>query len=164
MPKWQPPRELRLINVLWDLCHQCPCCPQWATADPCHPGDPLRLVGRSSPGSYGVTALFCVPVYVKPYVHPPSVESLFPPVLWSSCTRALLAFKAKCSGGSSSRGQTLRLGSLTWGSGLSLLCENLCNIIIFQFVGPPSGGYTIWLCRESAPPTILLWLLLCLWM
>lgn len=28
----------------------------------------------------------------------------------------------------------LRLGSLNWGSKLSLLLENLCDIIIFQFV------------------------------
>ena len=65
---------------------------------PTSPGDPPRLIGRSSPSSYGITALFWVPVYMKPCVCPPRVESLFPSVLWSSCTQAPLVFKAKCSG------------------------------------------------------------------
>ena len=87
-------------------------------------------------------SLLCAgsPVHVKSCVHPPRVESLFPPVLWSSCTQALLAFKVKCSGGSSSWCQTLRMGSLTWGSELSLLWGNLCDIIIFQFVCHPPAG------------------------
>ena len=55
---------------------------------PASPGDPPRPAGRSDPGSYGVTALPWVPVHVKPCVRPPSVESLFPSVLWSSCTQA----------------------------------------------------------------------------
>ena len=42
--------------------------------------------------------------------------------------------------GSFSQCQTLRLGSLTWGSGLSHLWENLCDIIIFQFMGLPPLG------------------------
>ena len=33
-------------------------------------------------------------------------------------------------------------GSLIWGQN-SLLCENLCNIIVFQFVGCPPGRYGI---------------------
>ena len=47
---------------------------------------------------------------MKPCVCPLGVESLFPPLPCSSCTHALLAFKAKCSGGFSSQCQTLRLG------------------------------------------------------
>ena len=78
----------------------------------------------------GVTALPWVPVHVKTCACPARVESLFPPVLWSSCTQAPLTSKAKCSGGSSSQCQTPRLGSLKWGSELSLLWENLCDIII----------------------------------
>ena len=54
------------------------------------------------------------PVYTGPCVHPPRVESLFPPVLWSSCSQALLAFKAKCFGVLFSQCQTPRLGSLAW--------------------------------------------------
>ena len=60
------------------------------------------------------------------------------PILWSSCSQVLPAFKAQCSRGSS-QSQTHRLESLTWGSELSLLWESLCNIIIIQSVGHPPG-------------------------
>lgn len=60
---------------------------------------------------------------------------------------------------SSSQCQTLRLGSLMWGSGLSLLWENLCDIFIFQFGGHSPGRNGIRLCHNSAPPAVLLWLL-----
>ena len=88
---------------------------------------------------------------MKPCACPPRVESLFPPVLWSSCTQAPLAFKAKGSGGSSSQCQIPRLGSLMWDSKLSLLWGKLCDIIIFQFVGRLPSGYGVLLYRESAP-------------
>ena len=87
---------------------------------------------------------------MRPCVHPPRVEFLFSPVLWSSCHQAPLAFKAKCSGGSSSLCQIPRLGSQTWGSELSLLWENLCDTIIFQFVGHPPSRYGIWLYHKYA--------------
>ena len=38
-------------------------------------------------------------------------------------------------------GQIPGLRSLTWGSGLSLLWENLCYIIILQFEDRPAKGY-----------------------
>ena len=50
---------------------------------------------------------------------PSRVESLFPPVLWSSCTQVLPGFEAKCSGGSTSQCQPPRLGSLMRGSELT---------------------------------------------
>ena len=128
------------INIPWGLCHQCPCPHSEPQPTPASPGEPPRPAGRSGPGSYGVTALPWVPVHMKPCVHPPRVESLFPPVVWSSCTQVPLAFKPKCSEGSSSQCQTPRLESLTWGSDLSLLWENLCDIIIFQLlVSHPVG-------------------------
>ena len=43
-----------------------------------------------------------VPVCIRTCVCPPRLESLFPPVLWSSCNQAPLTFKAKYSGGSTS--------------------------------------------------------------
>ena len=46
-------------------------------------------------------------------------------------------------GGCSSHCQTSRLGSLIWGSELSLLWENFCGIIIFQFMNFPHGRYGI---------------------
>ena len=41
-------------------------------------GEPSRPTGRSGPDSYGVTALPWAPVHVKPCLHPPRVECLFP--------------------------------------------------------------------------------------
>ena len=146
------------------LCHQCPCyCigPQLTSASQGHPAIPA---GRSSSGSYGVTLLPCMPVHVKHFMHSPRVESLFAPVMWSSCTQAPLAFKTKCSWGSSSQCQTPRLGGLTWGSELLFLWENLWDIIIFQLVGHPLRRYGIWLFCEITPLPILLWFFLCLWM
>ena len=64
---------------------------------------------------------------------------------------SLAYFKAKCSWGSSFQCQTFRLGSLTWGSELSLLWEILSNIIILQFVDHPLGKYGIWLYHKSTP-------------
>ena len=76
-------------------------------------------------------------------------------VLWSSCIHGPLASKAKCFGGSSSWSQTLRLKILNWGSKLSLLLENLNDIIIFRFVGRPLGGYGSWWCDKNVHPVIL---------
>ena len=101
VPKWPPLGQLVPINMLWGLHLQSPCARSAPQPTHTSPGDPPHHTGWSSPGSCGVTALFWVPVYVKSCVHPPRVQFLFLPVLWSSCTQALLAFKAKCSGGSS---------------------------------------------------------------
>ena len=53
--------------------------------------------------------------------------------------------------GASSWYWTPRLGSLMWGSELSLLWENLRDIIILQFVGCPPRGYEVWLFCKCAP-------------
>ena len=101
-----------------------------------------------------------VQVHVRICVHPPTMKSLLPPVLWGSWNQTPLAFKATCSGGSYSQCWTHRLGCLTWGSELSQLWENFCNIIILQFVAHPPEWYGIWLYHLCAPPTISLWFLL----
>ena len=141
MSKWEPLGELTAIDIPWGLCHQCPC-PQSEPQLPPTPGDPSKL-DESGPGSYEVITFALCPSYTRTGVHPPRVESLFPPVLWSSCIQALLAFKTNCSGGSSSQCQTSRLGSLMWDSELSLLWENFCNITILQFMGHAPEGYGI---------------------
>ena len=110
---------------------------------PAFPGDPPSPADRSDPDSYGVPALPWDPEHLKPCVHPLRMEYLFPTVLWSSCAQALLAFNAKCSGGSSSQYQTPSLGNLMWGSELSLLWRSLCDTVIFQSVGHLIGGYGI---------------------
>ena len=94
---------------------------------------------------------------MKPCVCPPGVESLFPTILWISCSQSLLAFKARCSGGSSYWCQTPRLVSLTSGSELSLLRKNLCDRITFQSVGCQPTRHGMWLYPECSPPTIFSW-------
>ena len=95
---------------------------------------------------------------------PPRMESLFPPVLSKSCNQILLAFKVWFSGNSSSHCQTPRLGSLIWGSEPSLQWVDFCGIIVLQFVSHPPSCYGISLYCDCVPPTISLWLFLCLWM
>ena len=97
-------------------------------------------------------------------VCPPRVESLFPPVLSTSCNQIPLAFKVWFSGNFSSCYWTLRLGSLMWGSEPSLQWVDFCGIIVLQFVSHPPSSYGIWFYCDCTPPTISLQLLLCLWM
>ena len=134
--------------------------PPWATCDPCLPKRSSMTHQQFSPGYSGVSTLGWVPVHVKTCVCPPRADSLFLPVLWSSCAQTLLAFKAKGSAGSSSQYQTLRLRNLRQGSELSLLWENLSNRINFLSVGHPPGRLGILLSHKSAPPTFMMWLFL----
>ena len=94
-------------------------------------------------------------------VCPPRVESLFPPVLSKSCNQIPLGLKVWLSRNSSSCCWTPRLGSLTWGSEPSL---HFCGISVLQSVNHPPSSYGISFYCDCAPPTISLWLLLCLWM
>ena len=97
---------------------------------------------QTGPDQALMKSLFCAEFQCLPiFVCALQKWTLLPQVLWDSCTQALLAFKAKCSGVSTSQCQTLRLGSLRWISELSLLGKKLCERIIFYFVGHPPGGY-----------------------
>ena len=100
--------------------------------------------------------LFCV--------HPPRVGSLFPPVLSKSRNQFPLGFKVWFSMNSSSRCWTPRLGSLMWASEPSLPWVDFRGISVRQSVSHPPGSYGIWFYSDCAPPTVSLWLLLCLWM
>ena len=100
--------------------------------------------------------LFCV--------HPPRVGSLFPPVLSESCNQFPLGFKVWFSMNSSYHCRTPRLGSLTWGSEPSLQWVDFCGKSVCQSVSHPPSSYGIWFYCDCTPPTISLWLLLCLWM
>ena len=74
---------------------------QQATFTPVFPGCPPRTAVRFDPDSYGGDlALPWDPVHVKVCVCLVRMGSLFPPVLWSSCAQAPLAFNARCSRGS----------------------------------------------------------------
>ena len=114
---------------------------QQPTFTPVFSGGPPRTAVRFDPDSYGDFALPWDPVHVKICVLLLRMGSPFPPVLWS--TQAPLAFNVRCSGGSFSQCQIPTCGSLMWDSELSLLWENLCDIIIFQFVSHLCSGYKI---------------------
>ena len=97
-------------------------------------------------------------------VCPPRVQSLFPPVLSKSCNQIPLAFKVWFSRNSSFHCRTRRLGSLMSGSEPSLQWVDFYGIGVLQSVSHPPSSYGIWFYCDCTPPTISLWLLLCLWM
>ena len=146
-PKWSPLEKFMLMiipktfasNV---LCLHCPS-PTTNQSPPVFPGDPLRTIGRSDEDAYGISSLHWDSTHMKACGCLSRVESLFPPVLWRSCAQGLLALNAKCSWGSFFQCQIPRCGNLTWCSELSLLLVSLCDIITFQSVGCPPGGYGI---------------------
>ena len=90
------------------------------------------------------------------------MESLLPPVLSKFCNQIPLDFKVWFSGNSSSHCQTPGLGSLLWCSETSLQFVDFCGISVLQFMSHPPSSYGIWFYCDCAPPTISLWLLLCL--
>ena len=94
---------------------------QQATFTPVFPGCPPRTAVRFDPDSYGDFALPWDPVHMKVCVRLLRMGSPFPPVPWSSCTQAPLAFNARCSRGSFSQCQIPTREGLMWGSELSLL-------------------------------------------
>ena len=116
-------------------------------------GDPPRTAVRSDPDCYGTSALPWDPVHMKAYVCLSRMGSLFPPVPWSSCTQAPLAFNARCSGGSFSQCQIPTRGSLMWGSELSLLQVSLCKPVSFQSVELPNREVWDYLYHEVTLPT-----------
>ena len=119
-PKMATSRERQLLNIPESFAFNV-LPSQQATFTPVFPGCPPRTAVRFDPDSYGDFALPWDPVHVKVCVHLLRMGSPFPPVLWSSCTQAPLAFNARCSGGSFSQCQIPTRGSLMWDSELSLL-------------------------------------------
>ena len=149
-----------------DCCCQCLCPCSEPQLPPTSAGDPPILAGRSGPLFLGITAFL-----------PPGSWCAWDFVCalqeWSFCfsqscgspaMKPCWAFKGLISGDSSSCCRAPRLGSLTWGSELSLLWDNFRGIIVFQFEGHPPGEYGIWFYHDCAPPISSLWHLLCLWM
>ena len=138
VPKWQPPGEFMQMSIPQRICLQCPCLrskPQLTAAflENSQVGLAQASIGSLlCPGSQSES--LCEPSKSRISVSLSPVELLH---------SSLAYFKAKCSWGSSFQCQTSRLGSLTWGSELSLLWEILSNIIILQFVDHPLGKYGI---------------------
>ena len=119
-PKWPPPEKGTLLNIFESFASNV-LPSQQATFTSVFPGGLPRTAVRFDPHSYGDFALPWDPVHMKAHVHLLRMGSLFPPVLWSSCTQAPLAFNARCSRGSFSQCQIPTHESLMWGSELSLL-------------------------------------------
>ena len=148
-----------------NFCCQCPCPHCEPQPHPASAGDPPTLACRSGSVSPGVTAPSPGSQCAHYFVYDLQEWSLlFPPVLSKSCSQIPLGFKVWFSRNSSSRCQTSRLGSLTWGSEPSLQWVDFHGISVLQSVSNPSSSYEIRFCCDCAPPTISLWLLLCLWM
>ena len=95
-PKWPPPEKGTLLNIPKSFSSNV-LPPQQATFTPVFPGGPPRTAVSSAPDSYGDFALPWDPMHVKVCVCLLRMGSPFPPVLWSSCTQAPLAFNARCS-------------------------------------------------------------------
>ena len=119
-PKWPPPEKDMLLNTLESFASNV-LLSQQATFTPVFSGYPPKTIVQSDPDSYGASALPWDPVHMKTCVHVSRMGSPFPPVPWSSCAQAPLAFNPRCSRGSFSQCQIPTHGSLMWGSELSLL-------------------------------------------
>lgn len=104
---------------------------------PAFQGDPAAPTGTSDPDSYGVPALPWDPLHVKPCVCPLSAVSVSA-VLWSSYTQAAL-LQCKMLWRLLLPVADPQAGEPEVGSGLSLLWEPLCDIVIFQSLGHPPG-------------------------
>ena len=136
-------------------------------ASPCQPTPPQEALQDWQVAlvvSCGVTApLFWVLVCEKFCLCPPWLESLFPPVLWKSYNKIPLVLKARFPGDSQSLCHIPRLLSLTWCSKPSQQCKNF-DLTILQSMGHLPSEYGIWFYHDFTPPTVSLWVLLCLWM
>ena len=102
--------------------------------------DPPTLAGSFVSVFCGVTVPFLwVLAHARFCLHPPRLESLFPPVLWKSYNQIPLVFKAKFPSGSQYLCWIPKLRILMWGSEPSQLWENFFGIIVLQFVGHLTG-------------------------
>ena len=119
-PKWPPPEKGMLMNMPKSFASNV-LLPQQATFTPIFPGGPPRTAVKSDPDFYEDFALPWDPVHMNVCVCLLRMGSPFPPVWWSSCAQAPLAFNARCSRGSFSQCQIPTHVGLMWGSELSLL-------------------------------------------
>ncbi len=92
--KWSPPEKGMLLNISKSFAFNV-LPSQQSTFTPVFPGCSPRTAVRFDPDSYGDVALPWNSVHVKVCVRLLRMRSLFPPVLWSSCAQAPLAFSAR---------------------------------------------------------------------
>ena len=96
-PKWPPPEKGTLQNIPQSFASNV-LFPQQPTFTPVFPGGPPRTAVRFDPDSYGDFVFPWDPVHVKVCVRLLRMASPFPPVPWSSCAQAPLAFNTRCPG------------------------------------------------------------------
>ena len=130
-------------------------CPQGSpSGPPASPGGSPRLASGFDIGFFQITASqSCISEWVRFCVRPLRVESFFSTALWLSCMQALLAFKARYSGGSSTWCRSPGLGSLMWGLNSLLLGEDLCICDYPLICGSPAHGCGSCLYWVSTTPT-----------
>ena len=138
--KWQPPREPMPVNSQQNLCCQCPCSHSEPQLPLIFTGHPPNTKWEFWP-NFLWTYCFIpwVLVGMRPCVHLPRVQFLFPPVLHNFFSQSPLSFKDRFSGDSSFCCHALRLWRSTWGSELSLPWKNFFGILIFQSVSHLPG-------------------------
>lgn len=128
---------------------------QWVTAEPHLPRSTSKIPGRSGP-SFTRVIVFPRSQWSGNIVYAlRSVVSVFPRPVCSSCTRVPMASKVRMLWGLLLLMTDSQVGSLTRGSELSILCENLCGIY-FPVCGLPPSRYGIWLYCKGDHPTVLL--------
>ena len=125
-------------------------------------GDPTMLACMSGSVSYEVTAFFPVGLGALCAPSKRGVSVSFSPVEFLKSY--LVALQNQIIWGLLPHCHIARLKSLMQGSELSLLWNNVCAIIIFQFVDHPLSVHGIWVYHNCAHPTISFWLFPCLWM
>ena len=106
--KWPPPEKGMLLHIPESFASNVHPSQQ-ATFTPVFPGCPPSTAVRFDPDSLGDFALPWDSVHVKVCVHLLRMGSLFPPVPWSSCAQAPLAFNARCSGALSPSARSLHV-------------------------------------------------------
>ena len=136
---------------------------RWAPAHPRLHSKLSTLAGGFGSVSFGVTAPFpWILVCARFCLYPPRLESLFPPVLWTSCNQIPLGLRFCWRLPVPLLGPQAGKPHVRFWTFITV--ENFFGIIILQFVGHLPSGYGIWFYRDCAPPAILLQLLLYLWM
>lgn len=117
-------------------------------------------------GSLLKISLKLLPLYldsrhVRFCIYPLKYKSLFPLAFWISYMQALLDSKDRCFGDLFSQCRNLGLESLMWGSGPSLLGENLCSCDYPLICRSPTWWCGSWLYYVSTSLlAVSLWLLL----
>jgi len=151
----------RLLGGLMPMDTSQNCCCQWvsltthwALVIPTSTGDPSILASRSGRVSYGGHSFFPLgsSTHESLCVLPLQEWSLYLPQSWECpVIKTHWASKVDSLG---TPPPAASLGNQIWGLEISLLWENFCGIIVFQFVGPGISVYHNW---------ALLTVALCLW-